>query len=102
MGRLAGRATPITATGDSPGDSLVRVLPGEGALIAANHIKPEVAERSAAIAVEAGSRGITVGAHLLDLAAVAAAVAKIVAEFGRLDVSSRRHLAHPERPRGQR
>lgn len=86
MGRLSGKAALITAVGDAPGDSLVRVLAGEGALIAANHIRAEVAERSAAIATGAGSRGLAVGAHLLDRSAVAAAVAQTVAEFGRLDI----------------
>ena len=64
--RLSGRVALITAVGDLAGDALVRGLAGEGARVAANHIKPEVAERSAALAREAGSEGLAVSAHLLD------------------------------------
>ena len=85
-GRLDGRVAFITAAGDAPGDSLVRTFAKEGALVAANHIRSEVAERSAAIAREAGVRAIAVGAHLLDREAVEEAVAQTTREFGRLDI----------------
>jgi 3-oxoacyl-[acyl-carrier protein] reductase len=84
--RLANRAALITAVGDLPGDALVRGLAAEGAGIAANHLNPEVAERSAGLARELGVDAIPVSAHLLERAAVKAAVDATVARFGRLDI----------------
>ncbi len=81
--RLAGRTAFITAVGDLPGDALVRGLAAEGANIVANHLKPEVAERSAALA---GAAGSTASAHLLDRAAVATAIDASVERHGRLDI----------------
>ena len=85
-GRLAGRSVLITAVGDLPGDALVRGLAAEGANVAANHLNPEVAERSAALAREAGVDGLAVSAHLLDRDAVKAAADAAVERFGRLDI----------------
>src|SRR5688572_12083784 len=85
-GRLAGRVALITAVGDLPGDALVRGLAGGGAAIAANHLKPEVAERSASLAREAGVDAMPVSAHLLERAAVTAAIDSVIARFGRLDI----------------
>ena len=84
--RLAGRTALITAVGDLPGDALVRGLASEGARIAANHLKPEIAARAATLAEEAGSEGLAVSAHLLDRAAVSAAVEATIARFGQLDI----------------
>jgi len=85
-GRLAGRVALITAVGDLAGDALVRGLAGEGAIVAANHLKPEVAEHSAGLARELGVKAAAVSAHLLDREAVRAAVDSVVAQFGRLDI----------------
>ncbi len=86
-GRLAGRVALITAVGDLPGDALVRGLAAEGANLAVNHLKPEVAARSAAIARdEFGVRATPFSAHLLEREAVKAAVDDTVTEFGRLDI----------------
>jgi 3-oxoacyl-[acyl-carrier protein] reductase len=85
-GRLEGRVAFITAVGDLPGDALVRGLAREGARLAANHLKPEVAAASAELAVAAGAEALPVSAHLLDRAAVQAAFDAAVARFGRLDV----------------
>lgn len=85
-GRLAGRVALVTAVGDLPGDALVRGLAAEGAAIATNHLNPETAERSAAIAGDYGVESMPLSAHLLDRDAVHAAVASVVARFGRLDV----------------
>ena len=84
--RLAGRTALITAVGDLPGDALVRAFAAEGANVAANHLKPEVAARSAAFARDAGVEGIALSAHLLDRAAVASAVNAVVERLGRLDI----------------
>src|SRR5688572_1177684 len=64
--RLAGRTVFITAVGDLPGDALVRGFASEGANVAVNHLKPEVAERSAKLARESGVEAVTCSAHLLD------------------------------------
>ncbi len=80
------RVAFITAVGDLPGDALVRGLAGEGARIAANHLKPEVAARSAALAVDRGSLALATSAHLLDRVAVARAVDETLQAFGRLDI----------------
>jgi NAD(P)-dependent dehydrogenase (short-subunit alcohol dehydrogenase family) len=85
-GRLAGRVALITAVGDLPGDALVRGLAAEGAAIAANHLKPDVAESAATLARETGVDAMPVSAHLLDRAAVVAAVDAVIARFGRLDI----------------
>ena len=86
-GRLAGRVALITAVGDLPGDALVRGLAGEGASLAVNHLKPEVAERSAAIARdEFGVAALPLSAHLLERDAVRGAVDATVAAFGKLDI----------------
>jgi len=85
-GRLAGRVALITAVGDLAGDALVRGLAGEGAIVAANHLKPEVAERSAGLARGLGVQAAAVSAHLLDREAVRAAVGSVVGQFGRLDI----------------
>jgi 3-oxoacyl-[acyl-carrier protein] reductase len=85
-GRLAGRVALITAVGDLPGDALVRGLAAEGAAIAANHLKPEIAERSAALARDLDVEAMALSAHLLDRGAVAAAVDSVVARFNRIDI----------------
>jgi len=76
----------ITAVGDLAGDALVRGLAGEGAIVAANHLKPEAAEHSAGLARELGVQATAVSAHLLDREAVRAAVDSVVRRFGRLDI----------------
>ena len=83
---MAGRVALITAVGDLAGDALVRGLADEGATVAANHLKPEVAEHSAELARKLGARARAVSAHLLERDAVRAAVDSVVAEFGRLDI----------------
>jgi 3-oxoacyl-[acyl-carrier protein] reductase len=85
-GRLQGRVALITAVGDLAGDALVRGLADEGAAIAANHISPEVADRSAQLARDRGVDAIGVSAHLLRRDAVVDAVNTVVERFGRLDV----------------
>lgn len=85
-GRLAGRVALITAVGDLPGDALVSGLAAEGANIGANHLKPETAERSAALARARGVEAMPLSAHLLDREAVRSAVDAVVTKFGRLDV----------------
>lgn len=82
-GRLEGRVALITAVGDLPGDALVRGLTAEGCAVAANHLDPDVAARSAALA---GERGLAVSAHLLQRDAVEQAVAATIARFGKLDI----------------
>ena len=84
--RLAGKVAFVTAVGDLPGDALVRGLASEGASIAANHLKPEVAERSAAVARDCGAEAMAVSAHLLERDALNAAVRAVVERFGRLDI----------------
>jgi NAD(P)-dependent dehydrogenase (short-subunit alcohol dehydrogenase family) len=84
--RLEGKTALITAAGDLPGNALVRGLAGEGARVAANHLKPEVAEAAAQLARDAGSEGMALSAHLLDREAVAAAVDSVVQRWGKLDI----------------
>jgi NAD(P)-dependent dehydrogenase (short-subunit alcohol dehydrogenase family) len=84
--RLAGRTVFITAVGDLPGDALVRGFASEGANVAVNHLKPEVAERSAKLARESGVEAVTCSAHLLDRDAVRAAVDSVVERWGKLDI----------------
>ena len=84
--RLSGTVAFISAVGDLPGDALVRGLAHQGAKVATNHLKPEVAARSAQIAADSGSLGLPHSAHLLDRAAVRAAIEATVERFGKLDV----------------
>lgn len=83
---MDGRVVLITAVGDLPGDALVRAFADEGAAVVANHLKPEVAERSAALARAAGGPALAVSAHLLDRPAVVRAVEEAVGMFGKVDV----------------
>ncbi|MEX1104487.1 MAG: SDR family NAD(P)-dependent oxidoreductase, partial [Dehalococcoidia bacterium] len=85
-GRLQGRVALITAVGDLAGDALVRGLAVEGATVAGNHISLDVAERSIALARDAGAEGMALSAHLLDRDAVAAAMRSVVERFGRVDI----------------
>lgn len=84
--RLSGRVALITAVGDLAGDALVRGLAAEGAAIAANHLNPEIAERSATLARGHGVDAVAVSAHLLDREAVQQAVDTVITKFGRLDI----------------
>jgi NAD(P)-dependent dehydrogenase (short-subunit alcohol dehydrogenase family) len=85
-GRLQDRSAFITAVGDLPGDALVRGFATEGASLTANHLKPEVAGRSVALAESLGGVAIAAGAHLLDREAVRTAVDATVERFGKLDI----------------
>lgn len=82
-GRLAERVAFITAVGDLPGDALVRGLAAEGCFVAANHLDPATAERSARLA---GDAGLPVSAHLLRRDSVQSAVETVVGRHGRLDI----------------
>jgi NAD(P)-dependent dehydrogenase (short-subunit alcohol dehydrogenase family) len=84
--RLAGRTVFITAVGDLPGDALVRGFASEGANVAVNHLKLEVAERSAELARESGVEALACSAHLLDREAVRRAVDLVVERWGKLDI----------------
>ena len=86
MARLAGRVALITAVGDLPGDALVRGFANEGATVVANHLNPEIAERSAAVARTTGKPSLAVSAHLLDRAAVVRAIDEATQAFGKVDV----------------
>ncbi len=84
--RLAGRTVFITAVGDLPGDALVRGLAGEGANVAVNHLKPDIAARSASFAKELGVDATALSAHLLERDAVRTAVDSVVERWGKLDI----------------
>jgi 3-oxoacyl-[acyl-carrier protein] reductase len=86
MGRLSGKTAFITAVGDLPGDALVRGLAAAGANVAVNHLKPEVAERSAALARATGAEALEISAHLLEREAVKSAVDSVVQRWGKLDI----------------
>jgi len=77
----------ITGGGSGIGHALALAFAGEGATVAVSgRREPRLAETVAAVEA-AGARGLAVPCDVTDEDAVAAAVARVVDEFGRLDVA---------------
>ncbi len=87
MSKLAEKVALITGGSRGIGAGIARRLAGDGASVAITYTKGADAAASVVREIEdAGGKAIAIQADAADAAAVAAAVEKTVAAFGRLDV----------------
>jgi len=84
--RLRGRAALVTGAGSGIGAATARRLVAEGASVAIADIRGEAAADLAAALAGSGVRTLALPVDVADEAAVAAAVATTVSEFGGLDI----------------
>ncbi len=83
---ITGRVAFVTGAGRGIGREICTTLAAEGASIAVNDLFQERADETADIIRNSGGRAIGVAADVTDYAAVQAAVARAVAEFGAVDI----------------
>jgi len=86
MGRVGGKVALVAGAGGGIGGAGAEALAREGAAVACTDIDVEAAEATAARIRGNGGRAIGLGLDVRDRAAVDAAVASAVGEFGRLDI----------------
>ena len=86
MRRLDGQVAVITGGGSGIGAAAARLFAEEGALVAVCDLRLEAAEKVAAELVEGGTQSLAVTLDVSDEAQVQAAVAAVVARWGRIDV----------------
>jgi len=86
MGRVEGKVALIAGGGGGIGGAGAEALGREGAAVVCADIDPAAAEASAARLRAVGGRAAGIALDVRDRAAVDAAVAAAVREFGRLDV----------------
>jgi NAD(P)-dependent dehydrogenase (short-subunit alcohol dehydrogenase family) len=85
--RLDGRVALITGGAGGLGEVFARALAGAGAEVAVMGRRAEVLEASAAkVAAESGRRALAVGGDVTDPEQVRAAIGRVRAELGRLDI----------------
>ncbi|WP_309710244.1 SDR family oxidoreductase [Armatimonas sp.] len=80
---LSGKVVLVTGGGRGIGAAICRVLAREGAHVAVNYGKS--AEKAEAVAAEIGNGAKAYQADVIDEASVAAMIAAIVSDFGRID-----------------
>lgn len=85
-GRLAGKVALVTGAGSGIGRASAVLFAAEGAAVAVVDLRPDVAEETVATIAADGGRAVAIGADVTDAAAIEAAVARCVEEYGRLDV----------------
>jgi len=85
-GRLAGKVAVITGGGQNIGRAMAELFAREGATIAVLDLDGARAVRVADGIVAAGGRAVAVAADVADDASVAAAIERVVAAFGRIDI----------------
>ena len=83
---ITGRVAFVTGAGRGIGAEICQTLAAEGVRIAVNDLFQERADESAEIIRKSGGQAIGVAADVTDLAAVQAAVARAIAEFGAVDI----------------
>jgi NAD(P)-dependent dehydrogenase (short-subunit alcohol dehydrogenase family) len=84
---LAGKAALVTGGASGVGREIALALASEGAAVAVNYRRSgEAAQAIVAEIAARGGRAIACGADVADFAAVAAMVARVAQEFGRLDI----------------
>ncbi|HEX3336571.1 MAG TPA: glucose 1-dehydrogenase [Jatrophihabitans sp.] len=85
-GNLEGKVTLITGAGSGIGQAAAALFAAEGAAVAVLDVRRDAAEDTAAKISAEGGRSIAVAANVAAADEVDAAVAGIVAAFGRIDV----------------
>jgi NAD(P)-dependent dehydrogenase (short-subunit alcohol dehydrogenase family) len=83
---ISGRVAFVTGAGRGIGREICTALAAEGVNIAVNDLFQERADETADIIRNSGGRAIGVAADVTDYAAVQAAVAHAVGEFGAVDI----------------
>ncbi len=84
---LEDRIALVTGGGQGLGQAICLRLAQEGCHVAVADIKQEIAQETAAlVAAETDRRAIAITADVTDEAQVSAMVARVVADFGRLDI----------------
>jgi 2-hydroxycyclohexanecarboxyl-CoA dehydrogenase len=86
MGRVEGKAALVAGAGGGIGGAGAEALAREGAAVLCADIDGAAADATAARIRAAGERAASLGLDVRDRAAVDAAVAMAVREFGRLDI----------------
>ncbi len=86
MGRVAGKVALVAGAGGGIGGAGAEGLAREGAAVLCTDIDAAAAEATAGHIRDAGGRAAALGLDVCDRAAVDAAVAACVQQFGRLDV----------------
>jgi 3-oxoacyl-[acyl-carrier protein] reductase len=86
MGRLDGRVAFLTGAGRGIGAATARELAARGAAVVVADLDLGPAEETAAAIRAADGRAVALALDVTDRAQVEAAVARAVAEFGRLDI----------------
>ena len=85
-GRVQGRVALVTGGAGGIGQASVQALAGEGASVAVVDVQGDRAQEVADAVVRTGGSAIGIAADVSDESQVAGAVARAVAEFGRLDI----------------
>jgi NAD(P)-dependent dehydrogenase (short-subunit alcohol dehydrogenase family) len=86
MGRLQGKAAIVTGAGGGIGSAISRQFAAEGAALVGVDVDAGALDRMAASVRAAGGRVSTLCADVAEEATAQEAVARVLAEFGRLDV----------------
>jgi len=86
MGRLDGKVAIITGASLNIGGTVARAFAREGAKVACNDIKPEVAQQSADRVIAEGGDAVAIPGDVTDEAFVKSTVESLVAKWGKVDV----------------
>jgi NAD(P)-dependent dehydrogenase (short-subunit alcohol dehydrogenase family) len=83
---LSGKAVLITGSGSGIGQHMAAAFAAEGAKVAVNDISKEGIDRTLGMIDAAGGAGLAAACDITDPGAVAAMIAAVEKDFGRLDV----------------